>query len=230
MKTEQASLQAARGLAMVIQETVNAEMNGSSIATLNDHGLPVNTPIEGSRQQHTSTDAAAEMRRKARGEPARCAQIDCMKLASRKGKMYKMCIAHGGGRRCEYENCERTCARTGTNPHFCLSHGGGKRCADAGCQKLAVSPTQFCKSHGGGKRCTYSVRLFFLLFLFVMSLSLFYLSNTACLHSLAPHDTSLTTIHPSINHQSTQYSRYLLQYRYMGRMHEARALAKGAVY
>jgi alpha-1,3-mannosyltransferase len=40
-----------------------------------------------------------------------------------------------------------------------------------------------------------------------------YRSITACLHSLTPHDTSLTIISP-INHQSTQYSHCLLQYRY----------------
>jgi hypothetical protein len=41
-------------------------------------------------------------------------------------------------------------------------------------------------------------------------------STTGCLHSLTPHDTSLTIIPLSINHQSTQYSHYLLQhYRYV---------------
>jgi hypothetical protein len=49
--------------------------------------------------------------------------------------------------------------------------------------------------------CTYSVILSLLSFLFVMSLSLSYPSIAACLHSLAPHDTSLTIIPPSsINH------------------------------
>jgi hypothetical protein len=33
-------------------------------------------------------------------------------------------------------------------------------------------------------------------------------SITACLHSLAPHDTSLTTTPPSINRQSTQYFHF----------------------
>jgi tetratricopeptide (TPR) repeat protein len=37
-----------------------------------------------------------------------------------------------------------------------------------------------------------------------------YRFTTACLHSLTLHDTSLTVIFPSINHQSTQYSHYLL--------------------
>jgi hypothetical protein len=44
----------------------------------------------------------------------------------------------------------------------------------------------------------------------VMSLSR---SITACLHSSTPHNTSLTVIPLSINHQSAQYSHYLLQYR-----------------
>jgi hypothetical protein len=49
---------------------------------------------------------------------------------------------------------------------------------------------------------TYSVLLFFLSFLFVMPLSLFLSlsrSISACLHSLTPHDTSLTILPPSIN-------------------------------
>jgi hypothetical protein len=37
---------------------------------------------------------------------------------------------------------------------------------------------------------------------------------TACLHSLISHDTSLTIIPPSIIHQWTQYSHYLLPHRY----------------
>ena len=46
------------------------------------------------------------------------------------------------------------------------------------------------------------------LFLFVMYLSLSYLSIAPCLHSLTPHDTASNHhSHPlSINHQSTQYS------------------------
>jgi hypothetical protein len=47
-----------------------------------------------------------------------------------------------------------------------------------------------------------------------MSLFLSYPSIAACLYSLTPHDTGLTTVSP-INHHSTQYSHcLLLQYRY----------------
>jgi hypothetical protein len=49
---------------------------------------------------------------------------------------------------------------------------------------------------------------------FLMSLSLSYPSITACLHSLTPHDTSLTIIPQSINHRSTPCSHYLSSYRY----------------
>jgi enoyl-CoA hydratase/carnithine racemase len=67
------------------------------------------------------------------------------------------------------------------------------------------------------------------LFLFVISLSLSR-SITACLHSLTPHHTSLTTIPLSINHQSTQYSHHLLlQYRYYLGLTGARLFAKDLV-
>ncbi len=39
-------------------------------------------------------------------------------------------------------------------------------------------------------------------------------SIAPCLHSLTRHDTSLTIIFPSLNHQSTQYSHHLLPHRY----------------
>ena len=57
------------------------------------------------------------------------------------------------------------------------------------------------------------------LFLLMVPLSLDLLLP-ACLYSLTPHGTSLTIIPPpppSINHQSTQYSHLLLQYRYVAR-------------
>jgi hypothetical protein len=57
--------------------------------------------------------------------------------------------------------------------------------------------------------CTYYVLCSFsFISLLVTSLSL-YRSISACLHSLTPHDTSLTIIPPTINHQ-----HHLLPYRY----------------
>ena len=59
---------------------------------------------------------------------------------------------------------------------------------------------------------THCVQCSSLPFLFVMSLYLFYPSIDACLYfsDITPHDTSLTIVPPSINHQSTQYSHHLL--------------------